>query len=115
MIQGGDPTGTGDGGPGYTIKDEFAGPRRNVRGTVAMAKNANPDTKEIKPDSAGSQFYINLADNERLDENFTPFGEVVSGMDVVDAVASVELKEVTEYYKRPVNEDEVRIKKAHVI
>jgi peptidylprolyl isomerase len=81
MIQGGDPTGTGMGGPGYTIPDEFTGHNHNLRGTVAMA-NAGPNT-------GGSQFFINLVNNTDLDPNFPVFGTVTSGMDVVDAIAQV--------------------------
>jgi len=87
VIQGGDPlTKTlkpgdpklGTGGPGYTIKAEF-NKRRHERGVVAMARR--PD-----PDSAGSQFYITLAPAYRLDGQYTIFGRVTSGMDVVDGV-----------------------------
>lgn len=83
MLQGGDPTGTGMGGPGYKIKDEFthAGGNRNKRGTIAMA-NAGPNT-------GGSQFFINLVDNSFLDGKHPAFGEVVDGMDVVDKIAVV--------------------------
>lgn len=80
MIQGGDPTGTGMGGPGYAIKDEFKG-HKNKRGTIAMA-NSGPNT-------GGSQFFINLVDNNFLDTKHPVFGEVVSGMDVVDKIAKV--------------------------
>jgi peptidylprolyl isomerase len=82
MIQGGDPTGTGLGGPGYTIKDEFATNNRNDRGTIAMA-NAGPNT-------GGSQFFINLVNNNYLDKKHPVFGKVVAGMDVVDAIAKVQ-------------------------
>ena len=82
MIQGGDPTGTGRGGPGYTIKDEFAANNRNDRGTVAMA-NAGPNT-------GGSQFFINLVNNNYLDTKHPVFGKVVEGMDVVDSIAKVQ-------------------------
>ena len=82
MIQGGDPTGTGMGGPGYTIKDEFAANNRNDRGTVAMA-NAGPNT-------GGSQFFINLVNNNYLDTKHPVFGKVVGGMDVVDKIAKVQ-------------------------
>ena len=84
MIQGGDPTGTGMGGPGYTIKDEFthAGGNKNLRGTISMA-NAGPNT-------GGSQFFINLVDNNYLDSKHPAFGEVIKGMDVVDKIAKVQ-------------------------
>jgi len=81
MIQGGDPTGTGKGGPGYTIPDEFTSHNHNARGTVAMA-NAGPNT-------GGSQFFINLVDNTALDANYPVFGTVTDGMDVVDAIGNV--------------------------
>ncbi len=79
MIQGGDPTGTGMGGPGYQFKDELKDKHTYVRGTVAMA-NSGPDTN-------GSQFFIMHADVP-LPHAYSIFGEVISGMDVVDALAS---------------------------
>ena len=81
MIQGGDPTGTGRGGPGYVIKDEFTKSNRNDRGTISMA-NAGPNT-------GGSQFFINLVNNNFLDSKHPVFGKVVEGMDVVDKIAKV--------------------------
>lgn len=81
MIQGGDPTGTGRGGPGYTIKDEFTATNANNRGTISMA-NAGPNT-------GSSQFFINLVNNNYLDAKHPVFGKVVEGMDVVDAIGKV--------------------------
>jgi cyclophilin family peptidyl-prolyl cis-trans isomerase len=81
MIQGGDPTGTGTGGPGYTIKAEFSD-KKHVAGTVSMARSANPD-------SAGSQFFVCLAPASHLDGQYTVFGQVVDGMDVVSAIGKV--------------------------
>nr|WP_292349237.1 MULTISPECIES: peptidylprolyl isomerase [unclassified Methanoregula] len=81
MIQGGDPTGTGRGGPGYVINDEFTTGNRNDRGTISMA-NAGPNT-------GGSQFFINLVNNNYLDRKHPVFGKVVEGMDVVDAIGKV--------------------------
>lgn len=83
MIQGGDQTGTGTGGPGYAIKDEFTheGGNKNNRGTISMA-NAGPNT-------GGSQFFINLVSNNFLDSKHPVFGEVVEGMGVVDIIAKV--------------------------
>ena len=81
MIQGGDPTGTGMGGPGYTIKDEFTRKNKNDRGTISMA-NAGPDT-------GGSQFFINLVNNNYLDKAHPAFGKVTEGMDVVDKIGKV--------------------------
>ena len=91
MIQGGDPTGTGRGGPGYTIPDEFTSTNKNNQGTVAMA-NSGPNT-------AGSQFFINLVDNNYLDTKHPVFGTVVEGMDVVDAIGKVETSGTP--YNRP--------------
>jgi len=82
MIQGGDPEGTGMGGPGYNIADEFTDHNRNDRGTISMA-NAGPNT-------GGSQFFINLVDNSFLDSKHPAFGKVIAGMDVVDAIAKVQ-------------------------
>lgn len=79
MIQGGDPTGTGSGGPGYKFEDELKDSRTYTRGTVAMA-NAGPNTN-------GSQFFIMHADVP-LPHSYSIFGEVISGMDVVDAIAA---------------------------
>jgi peptidylprolyl isomerase len=90
MIQGGDPTGTGRGGPGYVIKDEFTKSNRNNRGTISMA-NAGPNT-------GGSQFFINLVNNNFLDTKHPVFGTVVEGMDVVDKIAQVK----TDANDRPV-------------
>ncbi|MGZ4894674.1 MAG: peptidylprolyl isomerase [Halobacteriota archaeon] len=81
MIQGGDPTGTGRGGPGYAIKDEFTDHNRNERGTVAMA-NAGPNT-------GGSQFFINLVNNSYLDKAHPVFGKIIEGMDVVEKMGNV--------------------------
>jgi peptidyl-prolyl cis-trans isomerase B (cyclophilin B) len=82
MIQGGDPTGTGSGGPGYQFEDEFNS-HPVARGALAMA-NAGPNTN-------GSQFFIVTADAcPWLDGKHTVFGRVTSGMDVVDAISQVE-------------------------
>jgi peptidyl-prolyl cis-trans isomerase B (cyclophilin B) len=82
MIQGGDPRGTGSGGPGYTFEDEF-NERKVVRGALAMA-NAGPNTN-------GSQFFIVTADAcPWLDGKHTVFGQVTDGMDVVDAISGVD-------------------------
>lgn len=79
IIQGGCPKGDGTGGPGWKIVDEYLNPnqRPHLRGTVAMAR-AN------MPDSAGSQFYICLKPQPHLDGNYTTFGSVIHGMDIVD-------------------------------
>lgn len=109
MIQGGDPTGTGMGGPGYTITDEFVKGHSNLRGTISMANTG-------RPNSGGSQFFINLVDNTYLDwdDPRTPsahpvFGEVVEGLDVVDKIGKVR----TDSSDRP--KVPVRIEKAEVL
>jgi peptidylprolyl isomerase len=101
MIQGGDPTGTGRGGPGYAIKDEFTSHNKNDRGTISMA-NAGPNT-------GGSQFFLNLVANNYLDKAHPVFGKVVEGMDVVDKMGKVK----TGAMDRPVKE--VKILSAKVI
>ena len=101
MIQGGDPTGTGRGGPGYAIKDEFTRKNKNDRGTISMA-NAGPNT-------GGSQFFINLVDNNFLDKAHPAFGKVVEGMEVVDAMGKVK----TGQMDRPVKE--VKIESAKLV
>jgi len=92
MIQAGDPNSRGEdesiygmGGPGYVIQDEFAAGLSNLEGTISMA-NAGPNT-------GGSQFFINTADNVFLDGKHPVFGRVVSGMENVHAIESVETKE----------------------
>lgn len=78
VIQGGDPNGNGTGGPGYTIKAEFS-ERKHLRGTVAMARSQLPD-------SAGSQFYICLEPQPSLDGQYTVFGQVIEGIEVIDKI-----------------------------
>jgi len=83
MIQGGDPTETGYGDPSIpAIPDEFTDHNRNDRGTIAMA-NAGPNT-------GSSQFFINLVDNDPLNDKHPVFGEVIEGMDVVDRIGEVQ-------------------------
>lgn len=101
MIQGGDPTGSGMGGPGYSIKDEFGRNNRNDRGTISMA-NAGPNT-------GGSQFFINLVNNNYLDKKHPVFGKVVKGMDIVDKIGSTK----TDGNDRPATK--VVINKASII
>jgi peptidylprolyl isomerase len=78
VAQAGDPTGTGSGGPGYTVKDEVNA-RKFLDGTVGMAKTAAPN-------SAGSQFFIDYAPQPNLDGGYTVFGQVVEGRDVLDKI-----------------------------
>jgi peptidyl-prolyl cis-trans isomerase B (cyclophilin B) len=100
MIQGGDPTGTGTGGPGYQFEDEF-NQHKVERGALAMA-NAGPNTN-------GSQFFIVTAEaTPWLDGKHTVFGRVTSGMDVVDEISTVE----TDARDKP--RDEVRIESVQV-
>ncbi len=78
VVQSGDPKGNGTGGPGYTIKAEF-NKQKHVRGSLAMARSQHPD-------SAGSQFYITYGAQPHLDNNYTVFGKVTSGMEHVDRI-----------------------------
>ena len=87
MIQGGDPKGTGMGGPGYRIKGEFAmngvnNPLKHTYGVLSMARS-------MMPDSAGSQFFIMTSNSPHLDGQYAAFGKVLEGMDVADAIVSV--------------------------
>ena len=107
MIQGGDPQGTGMGGPGYSIQGEFArngfkqNNLRHSRGVLSMARS-------MMPNSAGSQFFIMHADAPHLDGDYAAFGKVTEGMDVVDAIANTP----TGFQDRPTADQ--RIKKATV-
>lgn len=85
MIQGGDPTGTGTGGPGYCIKGEFKAngvenPIKHVRGVISMAR-------AMDPNSAGSQFFIMHADAPHLDGQYAAFGRMTEGFDTLDEIA----------------------------
>ena len=100
MIQGGDPEGTGMGGPGYSIKGEFTAngfrnDLKHTRGVLSMARSMDPD-------SAGSQFFIMHADYPYLDGQYAAFGKLIEGIEVVDKIASVK----TDYNDRPY-EDQV--------
>jgi len=102
MIQGGDPTGTGMGDSSIpNIKDEFSNNNQNNKGTISMA-NAGPNT-------GSSQFFINLVNNNFLDDKHPVFGKVIEGMDVVDKISQVE----TGAQDRPI--EEVKIIKAEII
>ena len=102
MIQGGDPQGTGMGGPGYSIKGEFAmnGVRndlKHTRGVLSMARS-------MMPNSAGSQFFIMHANAPHLDGQYATLGKVVEGLDVVDKIASVR----TGWQDKPVEEQKIQ-------
>ena len=101
MIQGGDPKGTGIGGPGYHIKGEFAmngvkNPLKHTYGVLSMARS-------MMPDSAGSQFFIMTSDSPHLDGQYAAFGKVLEGMDVVDKIAAVK----TDGNDRPLTEQKI--------
>lgn len=88
MIQGGCPEGTGTGGPGHTIKGEFAAngvknDLKHTRGVLSMART-------MAPDSAGSQFFIMHADSPHLDGQYAAFGKVIKGLEIIDRIAGVE-------------------------
>ena len=80
MIQGGDPTGTGEGGPGYELKAEF-NDTKHVRGVLSMARTADPD-------SAGSQFFVMHDRAEHLDNQYTAFGKVTKGLETIDKIVT---------------------------
>lgn len=96
MIQGGDPEGTGMGGPGYSIKGEFTENRfqnelKHTEGVLSMARSMHPD-------SAGSQFFIIHKTSPHLDGSYAAFGKVIEGMDVVNRIAETD----TDYSDRPI-------------
>ena len=103
MIQGGDPEGSGMGGPGYSIKGEFrrngfkANTLKHTAGVLSMARAMNPN-------SAGSQFFIMHKNAPHLDGDYAAFGKVIEGMDVVDRIASVQ----TDYSDRPMEDQVIR-------
>ncbi len=102
MIQGGDPEGTGMGGPGYEIKGEFSSngfknDLKHDRGVLSMART-------MIPDSAGSQFFIMHARAPHLDGDYAAFGKVIEGMDAVDAIAETSV----DYNDRPRTEQKMK-------
>ena len=102
MIQGGCPDGTGMGGPGYSIKGEFAAngvknPIKHKRGVISMARAINPN-------SAGSQFFIMHQDAPHLDGQYAAFGHVVEGMETVDAIAATP----TNFSDRPLDPQRIK-------
>ena len=102
MIQGGDPEGTGMGGPGYRIKGEFTANRfqndlKHTKGVISMARSGHPD-------SAGSQFFIMVDDAPHVDGQYASFGKVIEGIEVADQIVSV----ATNYSDRPLEEQRMR-------
>ena len=102
MIKGGDPQGTGMGGPGYSIKGEFSGngfPNnlKHTRGVLSMARAMNPN-------SAGSQFFIMVEDAPHLDGQYAAFGKVISGMEEADRIVNVS----RDYSDRPYEEQTIK-------
>ncbi len=102
MIQGGDPTGTGMGGPGYSIKGEFfangfKNDLKHSRGVLSMARSA-------RPNSAGSQFFIMHDNAPHLDGQYAAFGKLTEGYDVLDAIAETR----TDYSDRPYDEQRIK-------
>lgn len=107
MIQGGDPDGTGMGGPGYEIRGEFThngfqNDLLHTRGVLSMARTADPN-------SAGSQFFIMTDDAPHLDNEYASFGMVIEGMDVVDAIASTPRNMMTNKPKKDQRMVKVRV------
>ncbi len=102
MIQGGDPQGTGMGGPGYSIKGEFA--VNGVRNDLKHTKGVLSMARSMMPNSAGSQFFIMHANAPHLDGQYAAFGKVIEGLDVVDKIATVR----TGWQDKPVEEQKIQ-------
>ena len=102
MLQGGDPEGTGMGDPGYSIKGEFLhnGFKNDLKHTPGVLSMA----RSMRPDSAGSQFFIMHKTSPHLDGEYAAFGKVTEGLEVVDKIASVR----TDYNDRPVEEQRMK-------
>lgn len=102
MIQGGDPEGTGMGGPGYSIKGEFAynGVKNDLKHTAGVLSMA----RSMMPDSAGSQFFIMHKDAPHLDGQYAAFGKVTEGMENVDKIAET----ATDYSDRPLQDQKIK-------
>ena len=102
MIQGGDPEGMGFGGPGYSIRGEFnangfANDLKHTTGVLSMARSGNPN-------SAGSQFFIMVADAPHLDGQYAAFGKITSGIEVVDEIAETK----TDFRDKPLTEQKIK-------
>ncbi|MEG0692887.1 MAG: peptidylprolyl isomerase [Oscillospiraceae bacterium] len=102
MIQGGDPTGTGMGGPDYSIKGEFTGngirnDLKHTKGVISMARSGHPD-------SAGSQFFLMVANSPHLDGQYAAFGMIIEGIEHTDKIVQT----VTDYADKPVQEQKMK-------
>ena len=109
MIQGGDPLGTGQGGPGYKIFGEFSNNKhennlQHKRGVLSMARQGNPYDPESAYNTAGSQFFIMVADAPHLDGDYAAFGMVLSGLDVVDQIVG----EKRDNNDKPLNDQKIK-------
>ena len=102
MIQGGDPNGTGMGGPGYSINGEFA--QNGVENNLVHDAGVLSMARAMHPDSAGSQFFIMHKDAPHLDGAYAAFGKITEGMDVVNRIA----EEDTDYSDRPLDEQKIK-------
>lgn len=104
MIQGGDPLGQGTGGPGFTFADEFTPTRRHDRAGVLSMANRGPNTN-------GGQFFITLAPTPWLDDRHSVFGEVVSGLDVVERIGSTPTSKPGDRPLTPIAIESIRIER----
>ena len=102
MIQGGCPQGTGMGGPGYTIKGEFA--KNGVKNDLKHERGVLSMARAYDPNSAGSQFFIMHQDAPHLDGQYAAFGKVVKGIEIVDEIAGVR----TDYRDKPLEDQRIR-------
>ena len=102
MIQGGDPDGTGMGGPGYSIKGEFA--QNGVENNLVHDAGVLSMARAMHPDSAGSQFFIMHKKAPHLDGAYAAFGKIIEGMDIVNKIAETD----TDYSDRPLDEQKMK-------
>lgn len=102
MIQGGDPEGTGCGGPGYSIKGEFS--QNGVENDLKHTKGVLSMARSMSPNSAGSQFFIMHKDSPHLDGSYAAFGKVTEGMDAVNKIAET----ATDYNDRPLKDQRIK-------